>query len=56
MVNPKFRASQFLTKRNTTNYILSLADFVIIWINEITAVDNIKFTKLSKSIGKTDQF
>ena len=53
MKSLKFKASQFVIKRNTSSKILCLADIFIIQINEITAIDNNKFTNFSKVYWKS---
>ena len=48
MKSAKFKASQSLIKRNTSNYTLGLTKNFNIQINGNTAIDNNKCTNLSK--------
>ena len=50
MKNSKFKASQHLIKRNTSNHLLSLTEILFIPIKESTAIDDDKFTNLSKKL------
>ena len=48
----KFKASQYLIKRNTSNWTLTLTEIFIFQINGNTAIDNNKYTNLSKIFWK----
>ena len=50
MKNWKFKASQHLIKRDTSNHLKNLADFWIIGKNENISIDDDKYTRFSKTL------